>query len=536
MMLDVRHEPRLPWAEVLEDGQHVRLRLTTDPRVHEISVEWGDRYRPDTARQAMSLIGLTPRGRDWATVVWVPTRRLRYRFRARLGSARASRLLRPAWGDWYELPYLYPPPPRHPWAGETVYALFPDRFAAGHRPPPLRDPQGFYGGTLEGIRRHLDYLEALGVGVVYLNPIHPSATYHRYDVENYYAVDRRLGRIEQFQALVADLHARGMRLVLDMVFNHTSHRHPWFRAAEAHPDSPLRDRYRFRDDGSYETFADNVPSMPKLVWNAAVEQAVADILAWWTDQGADGFRLDVANEMPRDGWLALRQRFPTAIWVGEAWPPSPEWVNNEPYTGITDYVWHSLIARPLLEGRGARRLHANLLAHDRLYGSRQHGANWIPLGSHDLPRPVTLAGGRLDRVMMAQVVEWATPGLPVLYYGDEQYLPGGPDPDCRRPFPWEEVAREPRHALVSRLIHWRRAHPWVAALPLRRSRVVGPALLVERGLAETRLLLAVNPSTWPAVVDVPPGRWRSVLDDAPVRAQLTLPAVGAAILTSEEDD
>jgi cyclomaltodextrinase len=533
--LTLWHEPRAPWVEVLDQGTAVRIRLAAPSSVTQATLEFGDRYQPGSQRVSLHLTGDGRGRRFFQGIVPTPTRRLRYRFHLTRANAGPERLS-PPWGqEWYEFPYAYPA--QHPkgLAGATAYALFPDRWARSPGAPPavLSDLREVWGGTLAGIRHHLDYLEDLGIGILYLNPIHPSPSYHRYDVEDYRTVDPRLGTLDEFRALARDVKARGMRLVLDMVFNHTSDRHPWFVEARADPASPYRARYRWRQDGSYETFAHQVWSMPKLVWSDAVVREVGDILALWGDFGADGFRLDVANEMPRDGWRRLRERFPDAIWWGEVFPPAPDWVDGGPYTGIIDYVWHGQVMAGVLTGQGGRSLASALIEQDALYAAGQQAANWMPLGSHDLPRPMTVAGENLARVQMAQALGLTGPGVPVLYYGDEQYLTGGPDPDCRQPFPWEEASAHPRQGLVRRLIHWRRAHPEAAALPLWRVTARGGAVLIERGRGTPSLLQALNPGGRPATLSLPGGTWHDLLDGTTVEHRLPLDPQSFRILVSQ---
>ncbi len=506
------HSPRLPWLEILEDGRKVRLRLIADPAVQGGLVEFGDRYARSFARAPLLLTGRARRS-FWQAEIPNPTRRLRYRFRIDAGMGGLS-ILGPHWGaDWFELPYAYPPKPPGPWPGTTVYAIFPDRFAEDPGLPPkdLSHPQDLYGGTLRGIVHRLDYLEVLGIGAVYLNPIHPSTSYHRYDVENAWAVDPRLGTLDDFRTLSSELHARGMRLILDMVFNHTSNRHPWFQEALKNASSPHRKAFRIAEDGTYETFATNVPSLPKLIWTPAVEREVGDVLGHWTRLGVDGFRLDVANEMPHEGWLRLRDRFPDALLWGEVFPPAPEWVEDRPYTGVTDYVWQSQVGEAVLKGQSAGRIAQGILEHDALYSARQHSANWRVLGSHDLPRAMTTAGGVRRRVEMAQALAWTSPGLPVLYYGDEQYMEGGPDPDCRRPFPWEMALDDPKEGFLRRLIGLRLNHPWMSRLPLLKVAVHQGLVGVVRGSAGPSLVTVLAPRQRGGTFPLPDGLWRDPL-------------------------
>lgn len=523
------HQARAPFVSVLDDS-HTELKVTTETRVASLAAVSLDRFAQKTARPMstpLRLVGETPYQRYWAGVVEVPTHRLKYRLemvtrrgvRKQLGPMGASAV------PWFEVPYLYPTAGPTWEAGRTIYALFPDRFARTPGMPKdvgfrQRDPGQLYGGTLAGITSHLDYLQQLGVGILYLNPIHPSPSSHRYDVVDYLAVDPRLGTPADFDNLVRESHQRDMKVVLDMVFNHTSAQHPWFRHARRDPRSAYRDWYHFSaDQTSYETFATNVPSMPKLNWNPALEAYVADALRHWQAKGVDGFRFDVANEIPPATWRRLRQQFEGDYWIAENWHASTDWLEpNGPFTGVMDYQWYDIVNEAFLKRKISplEALH-RLLQHDQLYTRTQQARNWMLIDSHDTPRALTAAQGHLKRMHMAQVWQWGWAGTPYLYYGDEQQMEGGADPDCRRPFPWSQVA-EPggdRSGPIAHLIRWRRAHPEVSAWPLHRIALSGPVLMAERGAPEESLLLIAHLGKEKDPVaplpPLPPGRWRSVL-------------------------
>jgi oligo-1,6-glucosidase len=209
------------------------------------------------------------------------------------------------------------------WKSAVVYQIWPRSFADG-------DGDGI--GDLAGITSRLDYLAALGVDVLWLSPIYPSPQDDAgYDISDYQDIDPTFGTLEEFDALLVAVHERGMRLVMDLVVNHTSDEHPWFAESRSGPDSPKRDWYWWRppragmragEPGAEPTNWRSVFSgsaweldersgeyylhlfsrkQPDLNWeNAQVREAVYAMMRWWLDRGVDGFRMDVINFISKD--------------------------------------------------------------------------------------------------------------------------------------------------------------------------------------------------------------------------------------------
>ena len=243
--------------------------------------------------------------------------------------------------------------------GAVMYQIFPDRFHQVGRcdltdklqpfwihqklsdtPQYTADADGnwcsdFYGGNLEGIREKLSYLHTLGVKVLYLNPVFMAYSNHRYDTADYKRIDPMLGTEEDFAALCRDAHALGMRIILDGVFSHTGSNSVYFDAkgvfgngAVSNPNSPYRSWYRFRhypDD--YDAWW-NTPTLPNVeeLSESYVNYIIEDedsVIAHWLRLGADGFRLDVVDELPDEFVLKLKRRLrglkPDALLIGEVW-------------------------------------------------------------------------------------------------------------------------------------------------------------------------------------------------------------------------
>jgi oligo-1,6-glucosidase len=197
------------------------------------------------------------------------------------------------------------------WKSAVVYQIYPRSFA---------DSDGDGIGDLGGIRAHLDHLEALGAGVLWLSPIYPSPQDDNgYDISDYQDIDPTFGTLADFDALLADLHARGMRLIMDLVVNHTSDEHPWFVESRSSRDNPKRDWYWWRKEPNNWTSAFSGSAwdldeatgeyylhlfsrkQPDLNWeNPEVREAVYSMMNWWLDRGVDGFRMDVINMISKD--------------------------------------------------------------------------------------------------------------------------------------------------------------------------------------------------------------------------------------------
>ena len=228
------------------------------------------------------------------------------------------------------------------WAnGATFYQIFPDRFArsdAAHRrgavdawdEPPRST--SFLGGDLDGIVDHLDHIESLGVDGIYLTPIFTAPSNHKYDTTDYFAVDPDFGGNRALRRLADAVHGRGMKLLLDGVFNHAGAQWaPFVDAVEKGAASKYRDWFYFDGDG-YETFATNIPSMPKLRTAAPdLRDLVLSVGRFWVQEyGVDGWRLDVAHEVDHALWrrfrIAVRDVDPTAFLVGETWDWALPWL------------------------------------------------------------------------------------------------------------------------------------------------------------------------------------------------------------------
>jgi len=377
-----------------------------------------------------------------------------------LGAAAAQATL-PARALVHGAPVAAPPAER--WATDPGDGVYYQVFVRS-----FQDSDGDGIGDLRGLAARLPYLADLGVSGLWLTPIHPSPTYHGYDVTDYRAIHPELGTMADFQAFVAAAHRHGMRVVLDLVVNHSSDRHPWFVAARA-GDPRYRGWYRFERDpaplvgtlggSAWHDAGDGtrylglfVAGMPDLDHrNPEVVDAMLDTAAFWLDQGVDGFRVDaiqhvvegedgrIANAPANLAWVAefgsrLRERHPGAFLLGETWTATPTiaaYHRDADLDMSFDYpLWRALLGA--VQRRSAIDLGAQLEVNEAAYppGSRRG----IFVSNHDQLRPASQVSflrrdpareALLGRLLMA------LPGTPFLYYGEEIGMPNGPGDDDR---------------------------------------------------------------------------------------------------------
>ncbi len=389
------------------------------------------------------------------------------------------------------------------WAKDAVfYQIFPDRFATSASVPkpsnlePWDSPPtvyGFKGGDLLGVAERLDYLADLGVDAIYFNPIFQSAANHRYHTHDYYRVDPILGGNAAFQTLLDQAHRRGIRIVLDGVFNHASRGFFQFNhILENGPASPYVDWFYIK---GYPLYAYDPKRKPNYVaWaglralpkfntdNPAVREFIFGVAEHWVRQGIDGWRLDVPTEINDDAfWQEFRRRVkainPEAYIVGEIWHESQRWLQGDQFDAVMNYLFTKAclayfagetLDLPLAQQVWSYRdLRSCTLAEfaaeiDRildLYHPEINFAQLNLLDSHDTPRFLTLARGDESAFRLATLFQMTYPGAPCIYYGDEIGMEGGHDPDCRRAFPWDESRWN--HGLrdyVKRCVALRKAH------------------------------------------------------------------------------
>jgi cyclomaltodextrinase len=394
------------------------------------------------------------------------------------------------------------------WVQDAIfYQIFPDRFARGQAVPKPANLQpwgapptrsGFQGGDLVGVVEKLDYLADLGINAIYFNPIFQSASNHRYHTHDYYCVDPLLGGNEAFRQLLDAAHARGMRVILDGVFNHASRGFFQFNhILECGPDSPYVDWFYIKGYPlyAYDTSPEpnyvawwNLRALPKLnTGNPAVRRFILDVARHWIEFGADGWRLDVPAEIDDDDfWREFRRVVKAAnaeayivgeIWVNELDHSGERWLQGDQFDAIMNYGFTAAcigffvgdwLDPALVRGQGhapVRPLDAEAFANwiDAMlhrYAPEIVRGQFNLLDSHDTARYLTVARDDKRLLKLTTLFQMAYPGAPSIYYGDEVGLRGGRDPDCRRAMPWDAAQWDTDLLdFFKKVIAIRRTHP-----------------------------------------------------------------------------
>jgi len=351
------------------------------------------------------------------------------------------------------------------WVQDAVfYQIFPDRFANGNLDNDPANVQawgspptvwGFQGGDLAGILQHFDYLLDLGVNAIYFNPIFQATSNHRYNTTDFYRIDPKLGTMEDFKLLLDTAHRHGMRVVLDGVFNHCGRGFFAFNdVLENQEHSPYLswfhvkhlpvEAYLWGDARDYLGWWE-MKHLPKFNTNTpAVRRYILDVARYWVEQGIDGWRLDVPNEIDDDAFWAefrhvLKTTNPDVYLLGEIWTADLRWVGEGHFDGLMHYPVRDGLLRLLFAGtldipQFAEKMKSLL----DFYPRENAYAMYVPLGSHDTERLLTKVDGDVRKAKLAFLFQFAYPGAPAVYYGDEIGLTGGKDPECRAAFPWDE--------------------------------------------------------------------------------------------------
>jgi cyclomaltodextrinase len=434
------------------------------------------------------------------------------------------------------------------WVRDAVfYQIFPDRFARSSRvrKPSNLEPwdspptaNGFKGGDLLGIAERLDYLQDLGISAILLNPVFQSAANHRYHTHDYYTVDPILGGNRALRELLDEAHVRGMRVVLDGVFNHASRGFFQFsHIAENGPASPyvdwfivnnhpLRPYHAPQGQHGYAAWW-NMPALPKLnVATPAVRDFLWDVACHWIEFGADGWRLDVPADIDDDSfWREFRRRVkdvnPDAYIVGEIWHDAQRWLQGDQFDAVMNYLLTRaclgfFAGASLLQAEAAHcgynwiePLDAQSFAAEvqrllDLYARPVNEVQLNLLGSHDTPRFKTLARGDSSAYHLALLFLTTVPGAPCLYYGDEIGLLGKHDPDCRAAFPWDEGLWDRELCeYVRKCITLRRAKAALRRGDFRWLLIGDQVLSYARRFEDQTMIVLLNNDSRPATIDLP---------------------------------
>ncbi|MGO2618317.1 MAG: glycoside hydrolase family 13 protein, partial [Lactococcus cremoris] len=379
------------------------------------------------------------------------------------------------------------------WYRDAVfYQIFPDRFHNGNEngqvshPKPnsfiygtksdtpfyVKEENGdiarwdFFGGNLRGIINKISYLKELGINAIYLNPVFSGTSNHRYDTNDYLKIDSMLGTQEDFQELINLLHQEQMHLVLDGVFSHVGKNSLYFNingdygddeGAAKNPDSPYFDWFKFENyPFDYKSWW-GIKDLPEIdkdneSFRDFIYGRKNSVLSKWNDLGIDGWRLDVADELPDSFIKGIREnldRYSEKILIGEIWEDASnkisygtrrKYILGGSLQACMNYPFRDLIINLLNGNRSCQDVAHQLMTLQENYPKDIFYNNLNNLGTHDTERILTMVGK--ENLPLAVSLLFVLPGIPCIYYGDEAGLSGGKDPENRKYFPWDDISPE----------------------------------------------------------------------------------------------
>ena len=456
----------------------------------------------------------------------------------------------------------------------VVYQIFPDRFCRLELPDPAGmvgsrtihenwsnlpdwrpDAQGevrncdFFGGSLQGILSKLDDLADFGVTVLYLNPVFESASNHRYNTADYRAIDPMLGTEDDFHHLCQEAKRRGIRVILDGVFNHTGSQSRYFNAdgfysdtgAAQSPDSPYYHWYSFHPwPADYDAWW-GIRTLPAVREDAPdyrdfIIRGQDSVVRHWLRAGASGWRLDVADELPddfiREIRTAMEETAPDSFLLGEVWEDATtkiaysmrrRYLLGQELHGVMNYPFRTALIAYLLGG-DADEFREALESLRENYPPHAFYSLMNFLSTHDTPRILTVLGADhvpdskeeravfrlssarrqlgLKRLRLAALVLFTFPGAPTVYYGDEAGMEGWEDPFNRAGYPWGQEDSELK-SFFSKLAHLRREQPALQTGQLHWRWTAGSLLVFARELDGQLLTTVVNAADTPQTLTLP---------------------------------
>lgn len=368
--------------------------------------------------------------------------------------------------EYFQLPFnhradIVKPPS---WARDAViYNIFPDSFATSKEFISMKPTVAEYdgqqvhgklGGTIRGICENVDYLRDLGINAIYINPIFAAGEYHKYDLLDYFHIDPVFGTNEDFRELVKIYHANGIRVIIDGVFNHCG----WnFFAFEDVIQNGAESKYadwfyglqfpviRPEDPETYPTYEcfGYERMMPKLnMDNPETADYFCKVGRYWVEEfDIDGWRLDVASEVNDDFWRRFYREVKSvkedAILIGEVWETANHWLDGKIFDSTMNYDFRKHCKRFFAEGSIDAMEFGNRTADMYMRYRKQTTFSQLNLlDSHDVSRFISVCGGDIERYKLAVVFQMTFPGMPSIFYGDEQGIEGILENDYRSPMPW----------------------------------------------------------------------------------------------------
>jgi glycosidase len=378
---------------------------------------------------------------------------------------------------------------------ENVTGLMKSPYRTDGKP----DYYSFYGGDIAGIMEKISYLADLGVTIIYFNPLNQARSNHKYDPMDYLSIDPHFADEATFKEFTSKAHEAGIRIIVDMAFNHTGNWH--FAFVDGRDKGP-------RPNAQENSITDIADAEP----NEDLVDYILEVARYWLGElDIDGFRLDVPNEVPFWFWKEFRrvvdETKPDAFLIGEIWGNAMPWLGPDCFHSTMNYKF---FADPVLKfiGKGqgsAAQFDLELAPGRSLYPTQATQVMMNLVGSHDTERFVTRIGNSDDRLKLAALFQMTYVGIPQIYYGDEVGLKGGKDPDCRRTFPWgweDSSRRKGIHDFYKKAISIRHKYGALRTGEFRRVLADGRVYSYLREDDSNRVVVALNAAKTATTVDM----------------------------------
>ncbi len=396
------------------------------------------------------------------------------------------------------------------WVKDTIwYQIFPDRFCNGDssiNPTNMKkwgdnkrnDIKSLFGGDIQGVISKLDYIKDLGISGIYFTPIFESNTSHKYDTIDYFKIDSSFGTNEDFKLLVEECHKRDIKIMLDAVFNHCGHEHPyWQDVLKNGKNSKYFDCFYILDENkpivgykenekltkefleelNFRTFA-FTKSMPKWnTGNSIAEKYLLDVAKFWVEEfDIDGWRIDVSNEVSHDFWRKFKNEVTSIkedIYIlGENWDNSNPWLQGDQFHAVMNYEFSTAVLNYVAVNNISKKYKAT----DFMYAINKVLTDYpkfLPanmfnlLDSHDTPRLLDYCNEDIPRVKIAYAIQMAFSGAPSIYYGGEIGLTGDGS-ENRRCMPWDEKDQNIKlKDFIKKLISLRKEYKSLKSIDLK---------------------------------------------------------------------
>ena len=355
------------------------------------------------------------------------------------------------------------------------YEIFIDRFAIGNRKKDtsyinmkwdeLPKSKSFAGGDLQGIIDNLDYLQSLGINGIYLTPIFKSISNHKYDIEDYYKIDEQFGDEETLLKLVKIAHDKGIKIILDAVFNHISEKSPLFQDVLKNGKQSKYYHWFIFKNNEYECFS-ICKYMPKLnTDNKEVQDYLINVGKYYIEKfNIDGWRLDVSDEVSHIFWKRFRNELKSLgkeiILIGENWHDANKFLQGDEFDSIMNYAFTKALLDYLAFNKYSSKDMSDKLNELLIRNTEQVNKMMLNLmDTHDTLRFYTEINKDINKYLIAITLLFFYEGVPCIYYGDESLMEGGYDPDSRRGF--KKDINNKAYQLITKLASLRKEQEFI---------------------------------------------------------------------------